>query len=94
MNTLPKVGIMLGLNHGVEFGTHICFIPGPSNKKTFTWSVETKEEWLIGSITWYGPWRCYAFTPRSETVFEKTCLREIADFCERKTKEHKLGVRP
>jgi hypothetical protein len=59
-----------------------------SSGKTKVWDVATKEdaEDLIGEIKWFGPWRCYAFYPFEKTVFEKTCLRDIADFCEKQTK--------
>lgn len=74
----------------IEFGTHICFVLGVPNPKTKTWLVETKDSGqIIGGIAWFGPWRCYSFLPNSNTVYEKVCLREIADFCEQKTKEHR-----
>ncbi len=58
--------------------------------KTFTWAVMNKhDEILLGSIRWFSHWRCYSFYPLSDTVFEKDCLRDIADFCELETKEQK-----
>lgn len=82
------------MSNQTECGTHIQFVPGKPNPKTFTWFVFTKDDLSIGYITWWGSWRCYAFHPVQGTVFEKVCLREIADFCEKKTKEHKQGARP
>ena len=57
--------------------------------KTFIWSVMDRDEcYALGTIKWYGHWRGYAFfpEPHEETLYEQTCLREIADFIERETK--------
>lgn len=64
--------------------------PSPSGK-TQTWNVYAKGgEAPLGEVKWFGRWRCYAFFPRSDTVFERTCLRDLANFCELKTAEHRL----
>lgn len=81
----------------IEYGTHIKFVPGPSKPKTKTWYVVNKYDDAsgdfakahLGWIGWYAPWRKYCFFPKGDTVYEKVCLREIANFCERKTSEHK-----
>lgn len=45
---------------------------------------------LIGSIRWYGPWRKYTFQPGStDMVFDHLCLRDIADYCEKMTNQHR-----
>ena len=38
----------------------------------------------MGTVSWYGAWRRYAFWPTREigTVFESQCLRDIAAFCD------------
>ncbi len=61
-------------------------------RKTKVWEVqEPRGEWEIGYIKWYGAWRCYAFYPLQDTIYEKECLRFIADFCEAEsTKARKL----
>ena len=71
----------------------------PSSKgfrkgKTKRWVILAKSNWddILGWVKWYFPWRCYIFTPNqpfsgNEIVFEKQCLRDIADFCELQTKE-------
>lgn len=74
----------------VEVGKHIRFVPGPDKPKTKTWMVESNESGcVLGWIAWYSQWRTYGFFPDADTVFEEDCLRDIADFCERKTIEHK-----
>ena len=61
-----------------------------SSGKTKVWEVATKEKVkaVIGEVRWFASWRCYAFYPYHKTVFEKTCLRDIADFCEDATNLH------
>lgn len=74
----------------IEQGTHIAFFPQAPNVKTKIWSVQSKYgDGLLGSIRWFAHWRKYSFFPAPECVFEEVCLREIAEFVERKTKEHK-----
>jgi hypothetical protein len=73
----------------VQIGKYIRFLDAgySASGKTHVWHVATKEdrEDLIGEIRWFGSWRCYAFYPYDKTVYEKTCLRDIADFCEKMT---------
>jgi hypothetical protein len=40
----------------------------------------------LGLVKWFGRWYTYAFFPKADTVFERTCLRDIAEFCETETK--------
>jgi hypothetical protein len=49
--------------------------------KTSIFAVLTKESGVVlGRIAWHPPWRCYAFFPAADTVFERTCLQDIAKF--------------
>lgn len=73
----------------IEHGKWITFAPSAPCKKTSVWLVKPKDGSPIGMVRWYGPWRKYCFYPGDATVYEQDCLRDIADFCERKTKEHK-----
>ena len=69
---------------------HIKFVEGPSKPKTKTWWVVNKyDDTHLGWIGWFVRWRKYSFFPKGGTVYEKDCLRDIADFCEEKTIEHK-----
>lgn len=43
---------------------------------------------LLGYVKWYVPWRQYVLFPIN-AVFDKKCLREVADFCERETNTHR-----
>ena len=68
--------------------------------KTKVWRVTAKDDDsdFLGEVRWYGVWRCYGFFPfcgkifQTVPVFEKQCLRDIADFLEDETKKQKLGV--
>jgi hypothetical protein len=57
--------------------------------KTQKWLVLGAQSGVpLGDVRWYGQWRKYAFSPIAGTVFDATCLREIADFIESRTEEH------
>lgn len=45
----------------------------------------------LGQVLWYGAWRRYAFHPEACTVYEPTCLRDIAAFCDWLMAERKAG---
>ena len=71
-------------------GSYITFIrTGKSDSgKTQVWTVRDQGKETLGYVKWFAPWRSYAFEPEPNMVFEKTCLKEIARFCEELTKEH------
>lgn len=79
---------------------HIKFVADGCSKsgKTKVWKVLTKDgDLFLGYVRWYGAWRCYSFFVSSkhgefEFVFEKTCLRDIASFCENQTQQHRGGL--
>ena len=61
---------------------------------TMVWEVVPKSEGFgLGGIRWYGPWRKYVFNPVGDAVFCAACLRDIADFCELKTREHQQAAK-
>ena len=63
--------------------------PSPSGK-TKRWVVQTATGVPLMGIGWHGPWRKYTITWTDQSaVFDHGCLREIADFLEARTKEHK-----
>ena len=62
----------------------------PEGYKTARWAVVAKNgEIDLGEVKWFGKWRCYAYFPLNDTLYEMRCLREIADFCEKLTKEQR-----
>ena len=69
--------------------SHIKFVEGKPRQKTKTWMVADQDDTVLGIVAWFSIWRKYSFFPKQVTVYEWVCLREIADFCEERTKEHK-----
>ena len=69
------------------------FVPRPDLKgkrKTDIWAVE-REDGLgaaLGYVKWHGAWRQYCFFPDTATLYNADCLRQIADFCQRKRAEY------
>lgn len=60
--------------------------------KTEIWEVVTTYDGggnALGQIRWHGAWRKYAFWPYPTTLFEPTCLRDLADFCDKQMAERK-----
>jgi hypothetical protein len=81
------------VKNAVVEGTYILFelyALSPSGT-TKVWLVRTKKDRSerLGYIKWFGRWRCYAFFPEYNAVFEKKCLREIADFIEDRTRDQR-----
>jgi len=65
---------------------HPFFPPKP--RKTECWLVSARGI-AVGQVRWFSRWRQYAFFPITDTVFEEDCLREIANFVERETREYR-----
>lgn len=68
------------------------FVVAGQKPKTTVWCVVAKEGGAtLGRVAWFGRWRKYAFAPNAtlETFFEEACLRDIAQFCEERTREHR-----
>src|SRR6266581_3609063 len=55
--------------------------------KTEIWNVFSKNSpQLLGEVKWWSRWRRYTFFPVNEMLFDASCLRDIADLCESRTK--------
>lgn len=55
--------------------------------KTNIWKVVNKNNQVcLGEICFWGGWHSYVFSPHPQMIFEKQCLRDIANFCEQQTK--------
>lgn len=69
---------------------YLDFIIGrrPEGKKTDVWKVVCRGMDL-GLVFWYSHWRKYTFYAGEKPILDPGCLRELAEFCEQKTKEHK-----
>lgn len=66
----------------------------PKPLRTKIWEVRNVDLGIyLGRVSWFGRWRQYCFDPFSGLTFEKTCLRTIAEFCERNTRRHYANLR-
>lgn len=65
------------------------------DRKTKLFEVYAKNRMAkLGEVRFYGAWRKYVFSPNGEVlaVFDSGCLREIAEFCDERTKEWRLAA--
>lgn len=70
--------------------SYIAFVEVPAPGVTKRWEVRTKaNECVIGRISWSTAWRKYSLGPAYPTDWDEGCLREVADFLETQTREHK-----
>lgn len=70
----------------------IRLVPVLYHGKTERWNVETLAGTPIGRIAWSTGWRRYVLQPAYPTEWEQDCLRDVADFIERATREYKGRV--
>lgn len=56
--------------------------------KTKLWRI-TANSVELGWIKWFSNWRKYVFEPNDGTIYDSSCLKEIALFCQSQTDNHK-----
>jgi hypothetical protein len=61
----------------------------PTFKEWRDWVVTTYAGCSIGRIGWCCPFDCYAFFPKNAAIVSTTHSRQITEFLEKHTKEHK-----
>lgn len=60
--------------------------------KTKMWSIRAIEGGgHLGHVRWWPPWRKYTFWPNESTLYEPTCLNDIAAFLSDETAKHKAA---
>jgi hypothetical protein len=69
--------------------SYLRFMPGvPSaTGRTKSWSVSSNG-YDLGTVRWYAPFRRYCFFPKSDTVFDASCLSELQVFVLEETMKH------
>lgn len=73
----------------------IKYVGVSTTGKTDIWIVRNvKEHVQIGFIRWAGNWRKYVYEQEGRIYYDWNCLREIADFIEYVTHQHRQGIRP
>lgn len=55
----------------------------PEKKKTQVWKVLSIKGTPLGFIKWFSNWRCYAFFPDEDTIFNSACLNDIIKFIDK-----------
>lgn len=69
-------------------------LPQVRKRKTPTWAVVTNDEsTTLGYIGFYPKWRKFVYSPNGNTVYEETCLRDIAEFIAARTEEWRASKR-
>jgi hypothetical protein len=67
--------------------------PRKTGQLTSVWAVASKSGTSLGFVSWYSPWRRYVFHPSAGALFDASCLREAAYFCELETSARKPARR-
>lgn len=62
--------------------------PGRKTKRFLVYSTSGD---YLGKIEWLSGWRKHIFGPETATMFDPSCLREIADFAQTQTEAQKDG---
>lgn len=66
------------------------FVEKTPSGKTSIWIIKSKNSGnTLGGILWSGAWRKYIFRTADDCNFDGGCLREIIEFMETRTAEHK-----
>ena len=63
-------------------------VKSPSGK-TNVWSIFDLRGELLGTVSWFGRWRCYAFNPCEGTTFNGSCMDVLSEFCKKRTLDHR-----
>ena len=70
----------------------IRFVEVPAPGVTKRWEIRTTQgDVVIGRVAWSNGWRRYVLQPGYPTEWEQDCLRDVADFLEMNTREHKAS---
>jgi len=69
---------------------YLIFKQIPFDGKTKRFEVISKSRGdVLGRISWYGAWRQYTFSPSTNTIWNKDCLKDIQDFLMQLMEERK-----
>jgi len=62
---------------------YLAFILVDKKAKTNVYLVKSKSDnYLLGKIYWYFPWRQYIFDSYSNNIWSRGCLKQVMDFIE------------
>ena len=70
--------------------SYLAFVLVHDTGKTRVFSVDSvRQGGRLGVIRWFGRWRQYTIEPEASTVWNKDCLREVAEFLDALMKERR-----
>lgn len=75
--------------------SHLFYVddgPVKPGAKTRKFNVFNLRHVLVAHVKWFGAWKKYCFFPLDSMLFDGNCMREIAEYCDLVTKEHKAGL--
>ena len=85
--------MLIALNQKYTQGQYLNYEdegPVSPGSKTHKFSVSSRYSGaLLGYVKWFVQWRQYCFFPLNGAIFDKSCMREIAEFSERATETHR-----
>lgn len=64
------------------------------NPNSWIYNCYSNEDEYLGQVKYYARWRQYAYYPTVGTVYEKTCLTDIAEFCRALSVRQRAGIKP
>lgn len=74
--------------------SHLYFNEINTSGKTKRWEVTaTATDGILGIVCFWGAWRKYIFKPTAATIFDASCLRDIADFTDKETTNWRSEVK-
>lgn len=72
---------------------HLYFNELNTTTVTKRWEViVTASDAILGFVSFRGAWRKYVFQPNAATLYDASCLREIAQFTEAETNRWKENI--
>ena len=69
---------------------HIHFTEEPTmiTEDKSTWFCRNnKTKDVLGTVTWYAPWRRWVFEGEPDCLFDHNCLRDVIDFLQKQLGE-------
>jgi len=60
--------------------SYVSFEIEEKKQKTSVYRVVSNEGTVLGRIFWKWTWRQYVFEPSSNTVWSRSCMREVQNF--------------
>ena len=66
---------------GAGVSKYLDFLLLSDSGKTRTYTIRSRSRGdVLAIVKWYGAWRQYTMEPLYHTVWNKDCLREVAEF--------------